>query len=192
MTAPEPVAAHPADPVVSGAPANRRPLLLLFGAQLVGAVVLGLIWLAWSPHATAYELDNGTGHGVIVPAEGESLVAADGRFVLLTVLSGLAVGVIAWQLRRWRGRLMLTALVVSSLLASAVTKIVGQALSGGQHSSALNTAFRPPLVLHASAALFAQALVAALVYTVFVGLSGDPELGLRPEPAPVATEVPAG
>lgn len=162
---------------------SYRPLQALVLVQLVVGVALGLVWLAWSPHSVAYNLDLGTGRGVIVPAEGESLVAADGRFVLLTAVPGVVFGLLAWWLRPLRGRVTLAALAVCSVLASVLTKYTGQLLSGGHGSAPINTAFRPHLVLHANAALFVQALLASLVYTIFVGLTGDPELGRPAEAA---------
>lgn len=174
MTSTE-TAAQPAQAEPTGT--RYRPLAGLILAQLVVGVLLGLIWLGWSPHSVAYNLDLGSGKGVIVPGEGESLIAADGRFVILTAVPGLVFGYLAWRLRALRGRLTVLALVLSSLAASGLTKYTGQLLSGGHHSAAINTAFRPHLSLHANAALFLQALLAALVYTSFVGLTGDPELG---------------
>lgn len=169
-----------------------RRLWVLAVGQLIVGIGLGLIWLAWSPHSVAYNLDLGSGHGTIIPAgEGESLIAADGRFAVLTGIAGLVFGLAAWQLRDLRGRFALVAIVTSSLVASVLAKFTGQLLSGGHKTAAINTAFRPQLTLHATSALFLQALLAGLIYTMFVGLSGDPHLG-RPEPDPaVATEVPA-
>jgi CHASE2 domain-containing sensor protein len=122
-------------------------------------------------------LDTGQGSGVIIPAESEAQVAADGRYVVLTVLAGLTFGLLAWRQRGNRGPAMLPVLAASSLLSSLLALATGQLLSNGQRSAPLDTAFHPPLVLHAGAAIFLQALLAVLVYTVFVGLSGDQELG---------------
>lgn len=173
-----------AEPDVSLAPltVRYRALGLLVLGQLALGVLLGLLWLAWSPHSVAYNIDLGNGQGVIIPAEGESLVAADGRFVVLTAAAGVLVGLAAWRLRPLRGRLTLAVIAGSSLLASVLTKYTGQWLSGGHRTAPINTAFRPQLMLHANAALLLQALLAALVYTMFVGLTSDPQLG-RPEPA---------
>ena len=185
MTTMEPPAA-PAPSVSatrSGATPNRRPLLLLVATQLVLAVLLGLIWLAWAPHSLAYRIDLGNGKPVLIPDEGESLVAADGRFVVLTAVAGLVFGLLAWRLRPLRGRLTLLTVTVGSLLASLVTKGIGRLFSGGHTTAPLNTAFRPPLELHANAALFVQALATALVYTIFVGLTGDQGLGRDDRPA---------
>jgi hypothetical protein len=164
-----------------------RALQLVLAAQLVLGVLLGLVWLAWSPHALSYMIDAGNGTGIIVPDESESQVAADGRFVVLTALAGVAFGLLVWRLRPNRGRLTLAVLAVTSVLASLLTRYTGQWLSAGHRTAPLNTAFRPPLTLHATAAVFVQALVAVLIYTMFVGLSGDPELGLPESTAPEST-----
>jgi hypothetical protein len=155
---------------------ERRALVRLVLAQLLIGIAIGLVWLSSAPTSVSYMLDTGQG-GVIVPAESEAQVAADGRYMVLTVLAGLTFGLLAWRLRGNRGPLMLPVLAVSSLLSSLLAMATGQLLSTGRRSAPLNTAFHPPLVLHASAAIFLQALLAVLVYTVFVGLSGDQDLG---------------
>jgi hypothetical protein len=182
----------PLDRLAAAVP-ERRPLARLVFAQLLTGVGIGLLWLASAPTAVSYMLDTGRGSGVIVPAESEAQVAADGRYAVLTVLAGLTFGLLAWRLRGNRGPAMLPVLAASSLLGSLLALATGQLLSNGQRSAPLDTAFHPPLVLHAGAAIFLQALLAVLVYTVFVGLSGDQDLGrstARPDP-PVDQPAPA-
>ncbi|MGI8665470.1 MAG: hypothetical protein ACR2N4_05500 [Jatrophihabitans sp.] len=167
--------------------ARLHPLIALLVAQLVVGVLLGLIWLSWAPRTLSYLLDNGNGGSLIIPDESESQVAGDGRFVVLSVLAGLAFGLIAWRLRRLRGPLTLAVLGVGSVLGSLLARTTGQLLSGGKNTAPLNTAFHPRLSLHASAALWLQALFAVLLYTALVGLSSDQHLGRgepRPEPEP--------
>ncbi|MFL6161184.1 MAG: hypothetical protein ACJ74U_03060 [Jatrophihabitantaceae bacterium] len=168
---------------------DRRPLVVLVLAQLLTGVVLGLIWLAWSPTSVSYMLDSGHGSAVVVPGESESQVAGDGRYALLTVLAGLVFGLLAWRLRSNRGSVTLLVLGASSLLSSLLALATGQLLSNGHDSAPVNTAFHPPLALHATAAVFLQALLAVLVYTVFVGLAGDQHLG-RGRPADERTDQP--
>jgi len=171
---------------------DRRPLTLLVLAQLVIGVAIGLAWLAWSPTSVSYLLDSGNGTGIVVPAESEAQVAADGRYALLTVLAGLLFGLLAWRQRSNRGPVTLVVLAVSSLVSSLLALAAGQLLSDGEHGKALNTAFHPPLVLHAAAAIFLQPLFAVLIYTVFVGLSGDQQLGRDPHPVEPAAQPPDG
>ncbi|HTZ45169.1 MAG TPA: hypothetical protein VMB79_15025 [Jatrophihabitans sp.] len=173
---------------------DRRALSILVVGQLLAGVLAGLIWLAWSPSSVSYLLDAGNGTGIVVPAESESQIAGDGRYVLLTAVAGLVFGLLVWRLRASRGRLVLAILAVSSLLASLIALGTGELLSGRHRPGRLNTAFHPQLVLHATAAVFVQALVAVLLYTVLVGLASDQSLG-RDEPGPApshAGTAPAG
>lgn len=162
----------------------RGALVLLLAGQLVTGVVIGLIWLGWAPRAVSYFVSDGNGGSLVIPEESEAQVAGDGRFVLLTVLAGLAFGLIAWQLRRQRGRLTMVVLGLGALLSSLLARFTGQLLSGGSKTAPINTAFHPPLALHASAAIWLQPLLAVLVYTVLVGLASDPALGRAGVPAP--------
>ena len=164
-------------------------LRLVLAQQLIG-VALGLVWVFWSPSSVSYLLDAGNGTGVVVPAQSEAQVAGDGRYAVLTILAGLAFGLLAWRLRSSRGLAVLGVLTVSSLLGSLLALATGQLFSRGEHTTTLNTAFHPALVLHGTAEVFLQALFAALVYTVFVGLSGDRQLG-RDDDRP-AEEHPGG
>jgi hypothetical protein len=152
---------------------------LVLAQQIIG-VALGLIWVLWSPGSVSYLLDSGNGTGVVVPAQSESQVAGDGRYAVLTALAGLVFGLLAWRLRAKRGAAVPVVLTASSLLGSLLALATGQLLSRGQHPGTLNTGFHPALVLHGTAEVFLQALFAVLVYTVFVGLSGDRELGRSP------------
>ena len=173
MTVPEAVARGR----LAGAVPEPGPLLRLVLAQQLIGVALGLLWVFWSPSSVSYLLDAGNGTGVVVPAQSEAQVAGDGRYAVLTMLAGLAFGLLAWRLRRSRGAAVLGILTVSSLLGSLLALATGQLLSRGQHTTTLDTAFHPALVLHGTAEVFLQALFAVLVYTVFVGLSGDRQLG---------------
>jgi len=162
---------------LAGALAEPGALLRLVLAQQLIGVAVGLVWAFWSPSSVSYLLDAGNGTGVVVPAQSEAQVAGDGRYAVLTTLAGLAFGLLAWRLRSSRGPAVLGVLTISSLLGSLLALATGQLLSRGQHTTTLDTAFHPALVLHGTAEVFLQALFAALVYTVLVGLSGDRQLG---------------
>jgi hypothetical protein len=160
------------------------------------ARAVGLIWLWWSPTAVSYLLSDGSGGSVVIPDESEAQIAGDGRFMALTVLAGVLFGIVAWMAGRPRGPLTIAVLGAGSVLGSALAMATGQWLSGGTASPALNTAFHPKLALHASAALWLQALVAVLVYTSLAGLSADPTLGAHeqsagPQPVDAADAGPA-
>jgi hypothetical protein len=171
---------------VPAVPSRRRglvPLAVLLTAQLVAGVLIGLIWLWWSPSPVSYLLSDGSGRSVVIPDESEAQIAGDGRFVVLTILAGLLFGVLGWTLRRLRGPLTIAVLAAGSLLGSVLAMSIGRWLSGST-AAVVNQAFRPKLALHASSALWLQALAAVLVYTSLAGLSGDPALGNPDEQAP--------
>jgi len=168
-------------PAVSTGRRGLMPLGALLAAQLAAGVAIGLVWLWWSPSAVSYLLPDDSGRSVVIPDESEAQVAADGRFVVLTILAGVLFGLLAWTVRRLRGPLAIAVLGAGSLLGSVLAMATGQWLSGGTVSPAVNTAFHPKLALHASSALWLQALAAVLVYTSLVGLSVDPTLGTLDE-----------
>ena len=172
---------------LAGELAEPRSLATLVLAQQVVGVALGLAWLAWAPSTVSYLLDAGNGTGVVVPGQSEAQVAGDGRYAVLTALAGVAFGLLAWRQRRNRGPVTVVVLVASGVLGSLLALLTGQLLGGGQHARTLNTAFHPGLVLHGTAEVFLQALMAVLVYTIFVGLSGDRQLG-RVEDGPAGAE----
>jgi hypothetical protein len=124
----------------------------------------------------------------VIPNESESQIAGDGRFVVLSVIAGLLFGLLAWRLRGIRGPVTTGVLAGSSVLSSVLAMFTGKLLSGGSNSSALNTAFHPKLILHASAALWVQALFAVLVYTALVGISADQTLGRGTPVEPASAE----
>jgi len=176
MTATE-LAPVPAPPPATG---RRwlRPFGVLVAAQLVAGVLIGVIWRLWAPGSVSYLVSNGAGRPVVIPNESEAQIAGDGPFMVLPLLDGALFGLSAWTLRRYRGPAMAAVLAAGSLLGSVLAMAVGRLLSGGTGSPAVNTAFHPRLTLHGSAALFVQAFIAVLVYTVSAGLSRDPGLGL--------------
>jgi hypothetical protein len=154
-----------------------RPLALLAAAQLIAGVLAGLVWRAWSPHSVSYLLSGATGKpAFVVPAETESQIAGDGRFVLLSIGLGLVFGLVAWRLRAHRGPVVLAALAVAGVLSSVLARTVGELLPSGSPARRVDTAFAPQLSLHSLPALAVQAFFAVLVYTALVGLSSDPEL----------------
>lgn len=167
---------------------SRRTLTILVLAQVVVGVVIGLIWLGWSPRSVSYEIAGAHGHSIVVPDETEARIAGDGRFVFLSAAAGLAFGLLYWRLRRARGPLVVGVLAGGAVLSSLVARTVGQLLATGATTGPLNTAFKPPLSLHSAAALWVQALLAVLAYTCLAGTAADPQLGTgQPQPA-VGTE----
>lgn len=190
----EPVVTPGPPPAVptAGPPPEGRPVRsdlaeqlrtggLLIAALAVAGLVVGVIWQAWSPAGPIGLIVNGG----VQADENEAFAAGDGRFALLAVIAGLIAGVAAWFLRSVRGPLIAAALVLGALISSAVAAGVGYLLRGsGQHyrcgdgsSTCIN---HLPLTVHMHALLLAEALIAALVYSLFVAFAVADDLG-RPD-----------
>lgn len=164
---------------------NWRPLGLMVAGQLVAGVVIGLVWLHWAPKTVAYLVANGSaGDTVLIPAESESQIAGDGRFVVLSLVAGLLFGVIAWGVRSTRGPAPLVALTIGGIVSSLLARTVGQSFTTGSNSGKVNSAISPPLSLHAFPVLWLQALIAVLAYTALAGLTSNPELTGHPKGSP--------
>lgn len=164
---------------------NWRPLGLMVLGQLVAGVVIGLVWLHWAPKTVAYLVANGSaGDTVLIPAESESQIAGDGRFVVLSLVAGLLFGVLAWGVRSTRGPAPLIALTIGGILSSLLARTVGQLFTAGSNSGKVNSAISPPLSLHAFPVLWLQALIAVLAYTALAGLTSNPELNGHPKGSP--------
>lgn len=145
--------------------------------------VLGLVWSAWSPAGPrAYVL----APGVFLPDETEAFVAADGRFLVLGAVVGLAAAIAGWLAVARRGPLTALALVLGGLAGSALMELVGHLTGGGsftgndQHFIA-----ELPLSLHAQGLLLVEPALAALVYGVLVAFTASDDLG-RPDPVRAA------
>jgi hypothetical protein len=153
-----------------------RPVLWLAAGHLVAAVAIGLTWLALAPKTTAYVVPTGTSSTVIIPAESESQVAGDARFLLLSLTAGIILAVIAWRFRSIRGPLALAVLGAGGLLCSLLATLIGSTLASGQRNGAPQSVIHPPLTLHATQMLWAQAFIAVLAYVVIAGMTSDPDL----------------
>ena len=156
-------------------------LAALLGLALAGAL-LGLLWEQLAPRL-AFRVDQ-PGRALPVVPEAEEYVAADGRFVLLTLAAGIVAGLACWLVRRSRGPLVLLALAAGGLLGAVLTWRVGVALGTGYSPADLqqvgNVVYQP-LTLRARAGLVVEPLAAVLAYLFAVGFSARNDLG-RPEP----------
>jgi uncharacterized membrane protein YeaQ/YmgE (transglycosylase-associated protein family) len=158
--------------------------ILIAVLAVVGAI-LGVVWEAWSPQGTAgLVLEHG-----IQAVESEAFVAGDGRFAVITGVVGLIAGVLAWYLRplqRMRGPLVAVALVIGALVGAALTEWVAYLLRGDGNHFECNSATRVcidhlPLSVHMHALLLVEAILAVLVYSLFVAFAVADDLG-RPDP----------
>ncbi|MCW2524495.1 MAG: hypothetical protein JWO63_2830 [Frankiales bacterium] len=172
-----------------------RPLAALVAVQLLAGVLIGLIWLWWSPRTVAYLVPiSSTGSAtVVIPDESEAQIAGDGRFFLLCLIVGLLAGLLAWLLLpRRRGPATLITLAVSGLASSLVAFAVGHGFSSATKHPAVQTAYHPALSLHSPIFLAVQTLFAAVVYCVFAGLSSDPAFVGPRDGGADRTEAPPG
>jgi hypothetical protein len=160
-----------------------RPVLWLVAAHLIGAIVIGLTWLAWAPKTVAFVVPGDGTSTIVIPDESENQVAGDARFLILSAVAAVLLAVLAWRMRSIRGPLSLVVLAVGGLLSSGLAVVLGSTLASGQSSSAARATIHPPLGLHATSMFWAQAFLAVLVYMVLAGLSADPRLGRADEPS---------
>ena len=135
---------------------------LIIAVLAVTGVVLGPVWQAISPRTKGFVL---LAHA-IVPEENESLVAADGRFVLLTGLVGILAGAVMWMHRSSRGPASATSLALGGLLGAVLTDVVGRAIGGGRATGAVGATVTMQVSVHARGLLLIEPVLALLVYAV--------------------------
>lgn len=90
-------------------------------AVLLGAPV-GLLWSGLAPHA---RIDISAAGATFADGATEVFVAADGWFLGVTLLTGIAVGLLTWLLARGSGPYAVVALAVGGLVAAYVASKVG-------------------------------------------------------------------
>lgn len=149
---------------------------IVLALAVIGAL-LGLVWAAWSPPGSAAR---------ITPAgrlqdETEAWVAADGRFLVLSVAAGLVAALAAWRRRDNRGGVVLTALALGSLAGSLLMWFVGWLAGGGSDTGQAGGFIpRQRLSVHMDGLLFLQAGTAVLIYGLLVAFAARDDLG-RPD-----------
>jgi hypothetical protein len=165
----------------------RTAAATVLALAAVGAL-LGVLWAQIAPRLAFRVVQ--PGRALPVVPEAEEYVAADGRFVLLTVAAGVLAGLVCWALRSTRGPVVLLALALGGLLGAVLTWRVGLLLGPGYGPGELQEVGRtvyPPLELNALAALVAEPFAAVLVYLLGVGFSRRNDLGRGDEPADLSS-----
>jgi hypothetical protein len=162
-----------------------RPAVVLVAAMVVLGALLGIVWAWWSP-----PVPEGVHlHGGLLRQESEAFMAADARFVLLTSVVGLGIGIAAWFVRAARGPTMVIGLAVGGLLGAYSTAVIGTAVGGGTDDAPIGTAIAH-LELHvqATGGYYIEAALAVVMYSLLVAFAADDDLG-RPDPARAAAHA---
>lgn len=144
-------------------------LLVLLGAPV------GLIWAGLAPRLD-FVVDRGGGGLTLVNSESEALVAADGYFLFITAVVGIACGIVAYRLGRVRhGPGLVVGLGAGGLGAAVVAAQVGRRLyeASFAHAEKAATAGQHVLLfvsVRAQPVLFVWGFVAALTYGLLVAV----------------------
>lgn len=145
----------------------------MIGLAAAGAL-LGLLWQQISPRTQGFVYI--PPHGIIAE-ENESLIASDGRFVLLTCAAGLVAAVAAWSRRSSRGPAVALALAAGGLLGALLTDRVGHATGGGHDGGTLNEVITLSVRVHGRGLLLLEPAIALLVYAVLTLFARRDDLG---------------
>jgi hypothetical protein len=171
----------PATPKVRLWPPSRREwttaLTTIAALAILGAAVAPL-WVHLAPRL-AFRVDQ-PGRALPVVPEAEEYIAADGRFVIITLMIGVLAGLGCWLLRRSRGPLIMVALAAGGLLGAVVTWRLGMRIGTGYRPEDLQVVGKvlyQPLTLRARAALVVEPTAAVVCYLLAVGFSARNDLG---------------
>jgi hypothetical protein len=183
----------PALAVRSDRTVQLRAAGLVIAALAVVGALLGFVWQAWAPPGPA---------GAVLPKgiqadETEAFVSGDGKFALIVLIVGLIAGTAAFlapALRRARGPYVALGLAVGGFVGAALTEWVGYLVRGSGKSFACTASSghcidHLPLTVHMHALLLVEAILAVLVYSLFVAFAVDDDLG-RPDPNRPVPEQP--
>lgn len=175
----QPSAAPSAPALVRGPWVTRaelRDALVVVAVLAVVGALLGLLWQWWSPPGPLAGVL--PGHR-IQPDETEAWVAADGRYAVITAVTGLLAGVGLWFRRELRGPVGAAALGVGGLVGGLLTEYVGRAVDGGKSNGAVNTLIAHlRLDLHMHGLRVLEPLVALLAYSLIVAFAPTDDLGV--------------
>lgn len=171
----------PATPKVRLWPPSRREWTTALGvilALVAAGAAIAPLWVHLAPRL-AFRVDQ-PGRALPVVPEAEEYVAADGRFVFLTLALGILAALGCWLVRRSRGPLIMVALAAGGLLGAIVTWRLGLRLGTGYRPADLQVVGKvlyQPLTLRARAALVVEPVAAVIVYLLAVGFSARNDLG---------------
>lgn len=148
--------------------------VIMVGLAAAGAL-LGLLWQQISPRTKGFVYIPPRG---IIAEESESLIASDGRFVLLTCAAGLVAAVAVWSRRSTRGPAVALALAAGGLLGALLTDWVGHATGGGHDGGTLNEVITLSVRVQGRGLLLLEPAIALLVYAVLALFARRDDLGV--------------
>jgi hypothetical protein len=102
----------------------------------------------------------------MIPDETEGFISADGRYLIITAAIGLMMGLAVWLMREYRGPVAAAALGVGGFLGALLTALVGNLLSSGKSSGAINTVIDLKVSLHGHGLVVIEPALALLVYLI--------------------------
>lgn len=146
--------------------ARLRLALLLAVAMAAAAVPVGVIWWAIAPHVAVKVTDSGYS---VASFPDKGFVAADGWFLLVTGVAGLACGAVAHRWARRYPVVVPVVLAAGGVGAAAVAAQIGGWIGAGAFRTAVHhrpagTLLHAPVQLGAEGALVAWGVGALLAY----------------------------
>lgn len=161
---------RPEDGGASRLRAHVRPAVLAAGLTLLAAPYVGIVWEKISPAPTYVNLG---GEVYLDNQDSSEFIAADGWFLIIGLLLGIASAAVAYW--RWRGDLgVIAAMSGASVLASLIAREVGEAFGPAPiQQTALTLAdgetIQGSITLASDGILFAWAVGILLAYLSLIG-----------------------
>jgi hypothetical protein len=155
-------------------------VLVLLGAPL------GLLWSRLTLHTALLRFGRGDTHAWATVGAAEGLVRADFLFFVVTVVAGVACGVVAWLLARRAGPGVAVGLLVGGIAGALVAQAVGRraivdgigAVIERRYGVPLSNAIvvLPPTMAHGVVLAWAiGAIVTFFALGAFLDLQGSPK-----------------
>ena len=162
----------------------RGPLLVVVATGLAGVlvgVIVGVLWWVITPSEQWVTLDGGLGAADL---NAPSWFAADGWFLILGLVGGLALASVTWWWAREKPVAVVVGLVIGSALLAVVAWSVGGVLGppdpeDAAASLALGATVDGSLGLRAMGVLAAPAVSALALVSLLIAMAPVRE-GLRP------------
>lgn len=145
---------------------------------ILGAGV-GAVWPAISPHVAVVITADGPNWQ---PNGGDEFFAGEGAFALIGIVVGLLSGIAVWfAVRRWRGPVLLAALVVGGLAGALVAWQVGRNVGLAAYQDLLRSTdvgreFNRPVEVRSKGILLLQPVAAAVTYVWLACWKVQPDL----------------